>query len=107
MRKKTMKTYSINTPVQYNDGELDKKCTDTSMSPDKVILNEERSNIMEIAFDEWPANYKTAIIMRHSEEKSYEEISLILNIPLGTVKARIFRAREMLKNKLKDKALRH
>ena len=45
--------------------------------------------------------------MRHSEEKSYEEISLILNIPLGTVKARIFRAREMLKKKLKDKSLRH
>jgi len=54
-----------------------------------------------------PENYKTAIILRHSEEKSYEEISQILNIPLGTVKARIFRAREMLKKKLKGKVMRH
>jgi len=107
MRKKKLKTYSINKPVQSNDGELDREFPDTSMSPDKSILSEERSNIIESAIDELPANYKTAIIMRHSEEKSYEEISQILNIPLGTVKARIFRAREMLKKKLKDKALRH
>ena len=77
------------------------------MSPDKSILSEERSNIIESAIDELPENYKTAIIMRHSEEKSYEEISQILNIPLGTVKARIFRAREMLKKKLKGKVIRH
>ncbi len=107
MRKKKLKTYSINKPVQSKDGELDREFPDTSMSPDKSILSEERSNIIESAIDELPENYKTAIIMRHSEEKSYEEISKILNIPLGTVKARIFRAREMLKKKLKGKLIRH
>ena len=107
MRKKKLKTYSMNTPVQSKDGELDREFPDTSMSPDKSILSEEKSNIIETAIDELPENYKTAIIMRHSEEKSYEEISRILNIPLGTVKARIFRAREMLKKKLKGKLIRH
>ena len=107
MRKKKLKTYSINKPVQSKDGELDREFPDTSMSPDKSILSDERANIIETAIDELPENYKTAIILRHSEEKSYEEISKILNIPLGTVKARIFRAREMLKKKLKGKIIRH
>ena len=107
MRKKKLQTYSINKPVQSKDGELDREFPDTSMSPDKSILSEERAGIIETAIDELPENYKTAIILRHSEEKSYEEISKILNIPLGTVKARIFRAREMLKKKLKGKVIRH
>ena len=107
MRKKKLQTYSINKPVQSKDGELDREFPDTSMSPDKSILSDERASIIETAIDELPENYKTAIILRHSEEKSYEEISKILNIPLGTVKARIFRAREMLKKKLKGKMIRH
>lgn len=106
MRKKRLKTYSINKPVQSKDGELDREFPDTSMSPDKRLLATERSNLIETAIDELPENYKVAIVLRHSEEKSYEEIAEILNIPLGTVKARIFRAREMLKKKLKGKLLR-
>lgn len=106
MRKKRLKTYSINKPVQSKDGELGREFPDTSMSPDKSILTKERSSLIEAAIAELPENYKVAIILRHTEEKSYEEISQILNIPLGTVKARIFRAREMLKKKLKGKLLR-
>ncbi|MEK7729078.1 MAG: sigma factor-like helix-turn-helix DNA-binding protein [candidate division KSB1 bacterium] len=45
------------------------------------------------------------MILRHTEEKSYEEIAELTRVPLGTVKARIFRAREMLKHKLKGKLL--
>jgi len=103
MRKKRLKTYSINKPVQSKDGELGREFPDTSMSPDKNILSEEKSKIIAAAIDELSENYKVAIILRHTEEKSYEEIAAILNIPLGTVKARIFRAREMLKKKLKGK----
>lgn len=107
MRKKRLKTYSMDKPVQSKDGEVDREFPDTSMSPDKQVLHEERTNIIEAAIDELPENYKIAIILRHSEEKAYEEIADILNIPLGTVKARIFRAREMLKKKLKGKLMRY
>jgi DNA-directed RNA polymerase specialized sigma24 family protein len=41
--------------------------------------------------------------MRHQEEKSYEEIASELDLPLGTVKAHIFRAREMLYKQLRGK----
>jgi RNA polymerase sigma-70 factor (ECF subfamily) len=103
IRKKKLKTYSIDKPVPSKDGELGREFPDTSMSPDREILSEEKSNIIENAIEDLPENYKTVIVMRHKEERSYEEIAEILNIPLGTVKARIFRAREMLKKKLKSK----
>ena len=106
MRKKRLKTFSLNKPLQSKDGELDREFPDTSMSPDKDILSDEKSRLIEAAIQELPENYKTAIILRHAEEKSYEEIAQILDIPLGTVKARIFRAREMLKKKLKGRLLR-
>ncbi len=106
MRKKRLKTYSMNRPVQSRDGELDREFPDTSMSPDKNILSSEKARILEAAIAELPENYRVVIILRHAEEKSYEEIAQILNLPLGTVKARIFRAREMLKRKLMDKLSR-
>jgi len=59
--------------------------------------------MIQRAIDSLPEKYRLSIILRHNEEKSYEEIAEIMEIPLGTVKARIFRAREMLKKKLKDK----
>ncbi len=106
MRKKRLKTYSINKPVRSKDGELDREFPDTSMSPDKELLHDERTRLIETAIDELPENYKTAILLRHRDEKSYEEIAQLLDIPLGTVKARIFRAREMLKKRLKGKLTR-
>ena len=106
MRKKRLKTYSINKPLRSKDGELEREFPDTSLSPDKELLHDERARLIETAIDELPDNYKIAIIMRHSEEKSYEEIAKFLDIPLGTVKARIFRAREMLKKRLKGKLSR-
>jgi RNA polymerase sigma-70 factor (ECF subfamily) len=106
MRKKRLKTYSMNKPVQSKDGELGREFPDSSMSPDRNILNDEKTRLIDSAIAELPENYKIAIVLRHSEEKSYEEIAEILEIPLGTVKARIFRAREMLKKKLKDKLMR-
>lgn len=103
IRKKRLKTYSLDKPIRAKDGELEREFPDVSMSPDKGILSREKSKLIAQAIDELPENYKTVIVLRHNEEKSYEEIAQILDIPLGTVKARIFRAREMLKKALKDK----
>ena len=56
---------------------------------------------IEEAINSLPAKYREVIVYRHKDDKSYEEIADQLNIPVGTVKARIFRARELLKKKLK------
>jgi RNA polymerase sigma-70 factor (ECF subfamily) len=51
--------------------------------------------------DKLPVRYKQLVIMRYFDEKSYEEISAELDLPLGTVKAQLFRARDLLYNTIK------
>jgi RNA polymerase sigma-70 factor (ECF subfamily) len=105
LRRKKLKTYSMDKPVQSQDGEFSREFPDVSLSPDKPLLAKERSSLIERAIDGLPEKYRVVIILRHNEERSYEEIADLLSLPLGTVKARIFRAREMLKKKLKHQLL--
>ncbi|NOX38863.1 MAG: sigma-70 family RNA polymerase sigma factor [Calditrichaeota bacterium] len=102
LRKKKLKTYSIDKPVQYKDEEIQIDVPDTDPSPERRLLEDERKQLLQTAIDSLPTLYRTVILLRHQEEKSYEEIAEILNIPIGTVKARLFRAREMLNKKIKD-----
>lgn len=105
IRKKKLQTYSIDKPIQSRDGELKREYADVQEATDKDLLSTEKSALIAQAISELPDHYREAIILRHTEEKSYEEIAEITKVPLGTVKARIFRAREMLKQKLKGKLL--
>jgi RNA polymerase sigma factor (sigma-70 family) len=101
-RKKKLKTFSLDTPIQVKDGEVHRDFADREQTPEHEIMSRERTNQIQFAIDSLPVKYKEAILLRHSKDKSYEEIAEELSIPLGTVKVRIFRAREMLKSKLKD-----
>ncbi len=103
LRKRKLKTRSIHEPVKYKDEELERSLPAQDPTPEKTLLQEERRRIIEEAIQELPDRYRHVILLRHKEEKSYEEIADILGLPLGTVKAQIFRAREMLNQKLKDK----
>lgn len=57
-----------------------------------------------IAINSLPVDFRTVILLCDIEGFTYEEISKILDIPIGTVRSRLFRARNMLKEKLKDYA---
>ena len=59
----------------------------------KVIMNGDNEQLIEF-INNMPESLKTAFTLRESEGKSYEEISLITETPIGTVRSRIFRARE-------------
>jgi len=102
IRKKKLKTLSIDKPIQFSEGEAKHEIRDDSRSPESSFLFTERKKIIQKTINSLPERYRSVIILRHQEERSYEEISVILNITLGTVKARIFRAREMLKKKLQE-----
>ena len=102
LRKKKLRVFSIDEPVKYKDEELQFEIPDEEPSPEKQLLTEERSKYINNAIDSLPPRYRHVIVLRHKEEKSYEDISEILDLPLGTVKARIFRAREMLNKKMKN-----
>lgn len=102
LRKKKLRTYSIDEPIQYKDEKVKFEVADHDPTPDKQLLNRERSKMIDEAIESLPPRYRHVILLRHKEEKSYEEISDILKLPLGTVKARIFRAREMLNKTIKN-----
>jgi RNA polymerase sigma-70 factor (ECF subfamily) len=102
LRKKKLKTYSIHEPIQYKDEKIEIEIPDLDPSPERTLIQSERSNMIEKTINELPERYRYVIILRHKEEKSYEEIAEIMNLPLGTVKAQIFRAREILNKRLKE-----
>lgn len=103
LRKKKLQTLSIDKPVQTKDGELQLELPDTTWRPDKHIVADQRNELINAAIAELPEKYHRVIVMRHVDDLSYEEIAVELDLPLGTVKAHIFRARALLYKYLKDK----
>lgn len=103
LRKKKLKTLSIDEPMKTKDGEMEMQLEDESAGTDRDIIRKQRQKIVQKAIENLPEKYRKVIEMRHMEEKSYKEIAKVLDLPLGTVKAHIFRARELLYKSLKDK----
>ncbi|HNY91814.1 MAG: ECF RNA polymerase sigma factor SigW [bacterium ADurb.Bin431] len=101
-RKKRLKTYPLDNPIPARDGELQREFPDHEAGPDAGLMEKERHLTIQEAIDSLPGKYREAILLRHAQDRSYEEIARLLGIPIGTVKVRIFRAREMLKKKLRD-----
>ncbi len=102
LRKKKLKTFSIDQPVQHKDDEIQMELPAAEPSPERELLSQEQRKLIQQAIEELPPLYRHVIVLRHQEEKSYEEIAEILDIPIGTVKARIFRAREMLNKRIRE-----
>ncbi len=105
LRRRKLRTYSIHEPIQYKDERIEIDIPDQEPSPERSLIQSERKRMIEDAINELPDRYRYVIILRHREDKSYEEISEILNLPLGTVKAQIFRAREILNRKLRSMSI--
>lgn len=103
LRKKKLPTFSIDKPIRTKEGELEYEVPDTTYRPDRHIVEDQRRQLIQEAIDALPEKYHRVIVMRHQQEKSYEEIADELDLPLGTVKAHIFRARELLNKYLRDK----
>jgi RNA polymerase sigma-70 factor (ECF subfamily) len=70
-------------------------------TPEGVLLTEEIRSVVERAMEQLPEDLRTAIVLREIEGLSYEEIAEAMDCPVGTVRSRIFRAREAIDRKLK------
>ena len=70
-------------------------------TPESYIHEEEVMRTIKKAMDELPEDLRTAIMLRELEGMSYEEIAEAMSCPIGTVRSRIFRAREAIDKKLK------
>lgn len=73
-----------------------------TLNPEEKAIKKQKIILMHAVVDKLKPRYKQLIEMRYFQEMSYEEISLQLDLPLGTVKAQLFRAREFLFDILKN-----
>ena len=73
----------------------------SSETPDAVLASKEIAQIINTALEALPDELRQAITLREIEGLSYEEISEAMNCPIGTVRSRIFRAREAISQKVK------
>ena len=104
-RRKRIRPISIEN-INRDGGDIYDIIPDKSIPIDDNIINNETKEELLKAVEQLPLRYKQCIQLRHFEELSYEEISLKMNLPLGTVKITLFRARKMLLSMLSNKDLK-
>ncbi len=107
IRKKKLKTLSIDNPYENTDGtETVFSLHSSGLDPEEKFIKKQKIKHMREVVDKLKPRYKNLIVLRYFKEYSYEEIAEEMDLPLGTVKAQLFRAREFLFNimkKSKDK----
>jgi RNA polymerase sigma-70 factor (ECF subfamily) len=97
IRKKRIKAVSIDQGYSNADGESYViPVKEESLDPEESMQKDERVQRMRDVVEKLKPRYKRLVELRYFEEKSYEEISEILELPLGTVKAQLFRARDFM-----------
>lgn len=97
LRKKKLPTYSIDETIEKKEGlETVKEIPFQGDGPEKKMINKQRIQILRNIVEQLKPNYRNLVKLRYFKEYSYEEISIELDIPIGTVKAQLFRSREQL-----------
>ena len=102
LRKKKKKTMSIDNSIENKDGdEITIELKSDARTPEQETIRDQKIELMRSYVKKLKPRNETLVEMRYFKEMSYEEISNELNLPLGTVKAQLFRAREFLYNLMK------
>ena len=108
IRKKRLNTYSLDEGYGDDDGpKLSNKIAAKTLDPEEVFIKEQRAVLMREVTQNLNPKYRRLIELRFFKEYSYDEIATELDLPLGTVKAQLFRAKEFLYNILKHKRARY
>src|ERR1051326_2332879 len=103
IRKKKKGTFSIDKPVENEEGgEMSMDVRFDGLDPEENIIKKQKVLLMRSVVEKLKPRYRRLVELRYFEEMSYEEISAEMDLPLGTVKAQLFRAREFLQALLKD-----
>jgi len=105
----TAKNYLVSRSRRFSDYQIDVQDAEQVENvpqlkgmdtPEFLLMNDEIVNVIKVAIEKLPEEMKTAIMLREFEGLSYEEISQAMECPVGTVRSRIFRAREAIDEKL-------
>ncbi|HEX7046934.1 MAG TPA: RNA polymerase sigma factor RpoE [Gammaproteobacteria bacterium] len=95
-RRPVDRQMDLQDPEQYD---MNARLKDVA-TPESLLLTDEIQVTVEDAIQELPEELRTAIVLRELEGMSYEEIAAAMDCPVGTVRSRIFRAREAITNRL-------
>jgi RNA polymerase sigma-70 factor (ECF subfamily) len=96
IRKKRMNTFSLDKDINTEDGKMTMDVRDEMLNPEERIIRKQKIRIMREIVDQLKPRYKNLVVLRYFREYSYEEIAEETDLPIGTVKAQLFRAREQL-----------
>jgi RNA polymerase sigma-70 factor (ECF subfamily) len=100
LRKKAIVEVPLVRPSEEEPSGKEREFADDGVSPYRALKNKQLSAAIDQAVEKLPADYRELIQLRHFAEMSYEEIASMKKLPLGTVKNKLFRARNLLKDAL-------
>jgi RNA polymerase sigma factor (sigma-70 family) len=102
IRRKKTNTFSIDKTFENEEGsEMSMDLRSETLDPEENVMKKEKVRHMREVVEKLKPRYRVLVELRYFEELSYEEISQKLELPIGTVKAQLFRARELLLNVLR------
>jgi RNA polymerase sigma-70 factor (ECF subfamily) len=96
-RSKGRQNVSLEEQLELDGDTLTRQIEDTSPGPEELVEKEEREEVLQRAIAQLPPERRILIVLYHFENLSYEEIAQMLNLPVGTVKSRLNRARLALR----------
>ena len=103
IRRKRKFTFSIDKSMENDSGqEMQFEIKSPMLDPEENLIKKQKAILMRDVVDKLKPRYKRLVELRYFQERSYEEIADELKLPLGTVKAQLFRAREFLYQILKN-----
>ena len=103
IRKKRINIVSLHSLTDDDGEERQFEMRSETLNPEETSIRKQENEKLKNIFDQLPLRYRKLIILRYFEEQSYEEIAQQLDLPLGTVKAQLYRARDLLGNVMNRK----
>lgn len=101
---------AINTTLNFLRGrrqmahwEVDAEMASALPSPERIVEGRETASLLAAILLTLPEHYRAVLVLRHVNELSYQEMARALDLPVSTVKVRLFRAREMMQRRLQEK----
>lgn len=104
IRKRKLNTLSIDNAYTDEDGQsVSMNIPDMNLNPQDEAIKSQKEEIIRVVVNMLPAKYQKLVRLRYFQELSYEEIAEEIDAPLGTVKAQLHRARELMYDLVKNK----
>jgi len=104
IRKKKLETLSLNSSFTDDNGEaVSIDVQDENLNPQEETIKSQKIELVRLFVTKLPAKYQKLVKLRYFKELSYEEIAVELDAPLGTIKAQLHRARELMYDLVKGK----